>query len=137
MITFKSDCEDCNKIAQKVQSKTMAFLMELIKELRGNNEVEHIPATALMLMVMGAVGAVTDEALNGDIAILANDSGMSKEEKAREVDKLLGTTINTCMEILSDFLPIDVMGSEKVAREDVSKVVDFAAALKTKKGTIQ
>lgn len=135
MITFETDCPDCNETVKRVQAETLSFLFKLVKDLKATDELDHFNATTLMLMVMGTVGAMLDESLNNDVALIALSTA-PESDKRDEIELLVSSTIKTCFDIMSESLPID-MTTEQVAKKDMSTVIDFATALKVRKGTIQ
>ena len=133
MFKFESECEDCNAAAKDVQTKTMDFILEIYKDISEKEVVtKHIPTSVISLMILSVVGDVLGEALADDLVQILMSDELSDADKKEEMDDLTNKTVKTSLDILTEALPIDVLGHEMVSKEDVGKVISFAEALKAK-----
>lgn len=119
--------------SEKVSKKTFEFMLELITDLQANGETTEFCATKLTLIIMDTVGIMLDESLNSDVALIALNGELTAFEKHERIETLVADTISTCFKIMENSLPID-MQTQQIAKKDMGKVLDFAAAVKAKDG---
>jgi hypothetical protein len=133
MFNFDSDCEECNKHGKEMQEMTGEFLLKMIKHFKDTSAPKHMPAPAVLLIVMDAIARPLRAAIEIELMVIEEDAA-TEEEAEKEAGELINHCVKTCFGIMEEALPIDIHAHGEMSKEDANAVLGIVDGLKAKRG---
>jgi hypothetical protein len=107
-----------------------------MKNIMRTKQAKHLLPSTVVLMAFSSIASMLQLSLACDIESMLDDEDIgTKEEREKEVDRLVSRTAETCFKILGDALPIDIHTQEHLDKNDAAELMAFVEALNAKHGT--
>jgi hypothetical protein len=133
MFNFDSDCEECNQHGKQMQNMTGEFLLKVVKHFSETSAPEHMPAPAVLLIIMDAISMPLRAAIEIELDVIGEDSD-TKEEAEKRGAEFVDHCVDTCFSIMEDALPVEIHAHGDMSKEDTGTVLDIIDGLKAKRG---